>query len=73
MPLPDYYGPLADLEGAYIIIEFNCSAFLIPLALTGKDIPGRRLRVPVISGIAGVASCLPVTTRSTSSCTLKLI
>ena len=59
-PLPDPCGPLAYLEGAPMSIELNCPASLNPLSLTAKHIPGCRLEVHRVSGIAGIASCVPV-------------
>ena len=54
-------------------IELNCPASLDPLSLTAEDIPGHRLVVLGVLGIAGVASCIPVAGLSTASSPVILI
>ena len=72
-PLPHSRGPLADLEGAHMPIVLNCPGALDPQSLTAEDIPGRRLVVLDVLGIAGVASCVPVAGPSTASSPVILI
>ena len=67
--LPDSRGPQADLVG----VELNCPASLNPLSLTAEGIPGRRLVVLGVLGIASVTSCVPVAGPSTASSPVVLV
>ena len=53
--------------------ELNCTAFLYPLSVTGEAIPGRRLVVLGVLGIAGVTSCVAVASLTTASSPVILV